>query len=148
MPSWGEFLPEGQRWDILRYVVDAFFVGRPQAASVDDGRIAPQFVTLSQDNWVGAGNVISVTNGADLYATYCTTCHGDKGQGSGPGTAETPSGSPAPLPDNMETAYIFWRIWEGVPDGVMGPFNWILSEEDIWDITTYVESLFPSGGGQ
>ena len=148
MPSWGEFLPEGQRWDILRYVVDAFLVGRPQVASVNDGSIAPQFLTLSQDNWIGEGHVISVTNGADLYATYCATCHGDKGQGNGVGTTGAPSGSPAPLPDNMETAYIFWRIWEGVPDGVMGPFNWILSEEDIWDITTYVESLFPSGGGQ
>jgi mono/diheme cytochrome c family protein len=148
MPAWGEFMPEGQRWDAIRYVIDAFLVGRPQVASVDDGSIAPQFVTLSQDNWVGEGNVISVTHGADLYATYCATCHGDTGQGNGVGTTGAPSGSPAPLPDNMETAYIFWRIWEGVPDGVMGPFNWILSEADMWDITTYVESLFPQGGGQ
>jgi len=148
MPSWGEFLPEEQRWDAIRYVIDAFLVGRPQVASVDDGSIAPQFLTVSQDNWVGEGNVISVTNGANVYATYCATCHGDKGQGNGVGTTGTPSGSPAPLPANMETSYIMWRIWEGVPDGVMGPFNWILSEEDIWDTIMYVESLFPTGGGQ
>ena len=75
------------------------------------------------------------------------TCHGDNGQGDGPGTQGNASGGPAALPQNMSDAYIFWRIWEGVPDSIMPPFQWRLSNADVWDITAYVLSLGPQGGG-
>ncbi|MBU0496187.1 MAG: c-type cytochrome [Chloroflexi bacterium] len=150
MPSWGEFLPEDQRWDVIRYVVDSFITGQLDPASVyGHGEIGANFVTLSPDNWTGEGHVISVTHGAALYGTYCTTCHGDQGQGHGPGTAGNASGSPAPWPPNMSAAYVMWRVWEGVPDSLMVPFQWLLSETDMWDITTYVQSLSTKpGGGQ
>jgi mono/diheme cytochrome c family protein len=142
MPSWGEFLPEDQRWDVIKFIVDSFRIGRPAAASVyGSGAVAANFVTLSQDNWVGEGNVISETHGADLYGTYCSTCHGSQGLGDGSGLAGNASKGPAPFPRAMSEPYILWRTWEGVPDTLMPPFHWLLSEADIWDITAYVENL-------
>ena len=46
----------------------------------------------------------------------------------------------------MSEAYIYWRLWEGVPDSVMPPFKWILNSDDAWDITMYL--IQQQGGGK
>jgi len=54
MPIWGEFLPEAQRWDAVKYLMSAFMMGQPVTESVStEGAIPANFVTLSQDNWLG-----------------------------------------------------------------------------------------------
>ncbi len=148
MPSWGEFLSEDQRWDAVKYLMDTFMVGKPLESSVYvPGQVADNFATLSKDNWTGEGHTISTDNGKILYQTYCSTCHGATGQGDGPGTVDNLSKGPAAFPDNMEEPYIFWRIWDGVPDSTMFPFHWLLSESEIWDITAYIETLASQQGG-
>jgi mono/diheme cytochrome c family protein len=147
MPSWGEFLPESQRWDAIKYLMDTFMMGKPVTDSVyGDGSIAADFVLASSDVYVREGHTISVPNGADQYATYCATCHGDAGQGNGPGTEGSASGGPAAFPADMGEAYIYWRIWEGVPDSTMYPFKWLLPG-DAWDIAVYVDQMTSSAGG-
>lgn len=150
MPSWGEFLPEEQRWDAVSYLMSSFMMGKPFTASVyGEGGIAANVVKLSQDNWIGEGHVISTTHGADLYGTYCATCHGDKGQGNGPGTVGNASQGPVAFPADMGEAYIFWRVWDGVPESTMPPFQWLLADDEIWDITAYVTGPISTkqGGG-
>jgi cytochrome c553 len=150
MPTWGEFLPESLRWDAVKYLMQAFMMGKPVNESVyDEGQIAANYLTLSSDNWTGEGHTISTDHGAEIYSTYCATCHGESGQGNGPGTEGNASGSPAPFPSGMSENYIFWRIWEGVPDSVMYPFQWLLTEGDVWDLTSYLQSMTStdSGGG-
>jgi mono/diheme cytochrome c family protein len=150
MPSWGEFLPEDQRWDAVEYIMDTFMMGKPlESSQYVPGQVAADFATLSKDNWIGEGHTISTDNGSNLYDTYCSTCHGATGQGDGPGTVDNLSKGPAAFPDNMEESYIFWRIWDGVSDSTMFPFQWLLSESEIWDITAYIETLAgQQGGGQ
>lgn len=150
MPTWGEVMPLNDRWDVIKYLMATYMMGKPVTGSVyGDGTVAATFVTLSQDNWLAEGHVISSTHGADLYQKYCATCHGQDGQGNGPGTEGNPSGSPAPLPADMGEPYIMWRMWEGVPDTIMPPFNWLLSETEMWDILAHVQQLTASqqGGG-
>jgi mono/diheme cytochrome c family protein len=148
MPSWGEWLPEDQRWDVIKYLMEAFMMGMPVNDSVyNNGAIATNFLRASSDVYISEGHTISVTHGADLYPVYCAPCHGDKGQGDGPGTASTASGGVAAFPQDMSEAYIYWRIWEGVPDSVMPPFKWIFNSDDTWDITMYMVQQ-QQGGGQ
>jgi mono/diheme cytochrome c family protein len=142
MPSWGEFLPVEQRWDILRFLMGSWMAGQPVTVSVyGNGEIAANFVLASSDVYISEGHTISVTHGADMFAQYCATCHGDQGQGNGPGTQNSASGGPAAYPANMGEAYIYWRVWEGVPGSVMYPFQWLLSGSDVWDVTVYVDQL-------
>ncbi|MGD2078879.1 MAG: cytochrome c, partial [Chloroflexota bacterium] len=114
-----------------------------------DGAVAANFVTVSQDNWLAEGHVISETQGAVLYGTYCATCHGPDGEGNGPGTKDNASQGPAAFHQDMSEAYIMWRIWEGVPDSMMPPFQWLLSQQDMWDITAHLRqmTMSSSGGG-
>lgn len=85
--------------------------------------------------------------GEEAFLIYCASCHGEKGLGDG---AAASSLNPAPenLAKNqkdMSDAYIFWRIAEG---GMMEPFksampSWkgILSEEQIWNVVSFLRSL-------
>jgi len=149
MPTWGEFLPENQRWDAIIFIQHSFQEGTPNLNSLYSDKITNNVLTLSSDNWTGEGNVISADNGQTLFQTYCQVCHGDLGQGDGPGVTSLPSGAPAAFTSDLPEAYIFWRVWEGIPETIMPPFNWVLAESDIWDITAYVQQITAtSQGGQ
>ncbi len=148
MPTWGEWLPEEQRWDAIKYLMANWMTGEPSNQSVyGNGDVAANFVTLSQDDWIGEGHVISTTHGAELYATHCATCHGDNGAGDGPGVKDNASGGPAPFPAGLSEPYVFWRTWEGVPDSQMPPFQWMLSESDVWDIVADLMNKIGKQGG-
>ena len=151
MPTWGEFLPVDQRWDAIKYLMGTFMgSGMPLTESVyTEAELPANYVTLSSDVYVSEGHTISSTHGAELYATYCATCHGDEGQGNGPGTEKSVSKGPAAFPMDMGEAYIFWRTWEGVPESTMYPFKWYLTDGEVWDITVHLDNLTSSnqGGG-
>jgi cbb3-type cytochrome oxidase cytochrome c subunit len=151
MPTWGEFLPVDQRWDAIKYLMGTFMgSGMPVTTSVHtEGELPANYVTVSSDVYVSEGHTISPTHSTDLYATYCATCHGDQGQGNGPGTEDSVSKGPAAFPSDMGEAYIYWRTWEGVPESTMYPFKWLLTGNEVWDITVYLNNLTSSqqGGG-
>ena len=141
MPKWGEFLPENQRWAVINFIQQSFQVGMENQDSLYSDKVANNILTLSSDNWTGEGNVISADNGQNLYTQYCEGCHGASGQGDGPCVQNLPSGGPAAYAPDLPEAYIFWRIWEGVDNAIMPPFNWLISETDIWDITAFVQQM-------
>jgi mono/diheme cytochrome c family protein len=148
MPTWGEFLPENKRWDVIKFIQASFQEGTVDLGSLySSGLVANNMATVSPSDWTGNGNVISADNGKTVYQAYCQTCHGEQGGGDGPGAIKLPSGAPGAFSQNMIPSYIFWRTWEGVPDTIMPPFNWMLSEGDIWDVITYVQQI-TSGGGK
>jgi mono/diheme cytochrome c family protein len=82
-----------------------------------------------------------------IYLTNCASCHGESGAGDGPAAISL---EPAPLDlgerqSELSDAYLYWRIAEG---GMMTPFNsvmpaWknVFSEEQIWQLVTYIRSL-------
>lgn len=104
------------------------------------------------DEYAGLTNPVtadaaSLARGGEIYATHCATCHGDGGNGDGPGGATL---DPAPVAiahtsQMLGDDYLFWRVSEG---GAMPPFNsgmiaWkgILEEETRWDVINYVRAL-------
>ena len=148
MPAWGEFLPENQRWAVINYIEKAFQIGTEDTGSLFTDQIANNILTLSSDNWTGEGHVITLEDGQTFYGTYCAGCHGATGQGDGPGAANLPSGAPAAFPADLPEAYIFWRIWEGADNTIMPPFNWLISETEIWDLTAFVQQLTATAAGR
>ncbi|MGE4554003.1 MAG: c-type cytochrome [Desulfovibrionaceae bacterium] len=144
MPAWGEFLPMEQRQDVLKYLLDAVLVGLKQTHSVyEPGRVAAAYATASRDMWINdAGGTVDPKAGAEVWAGYCATCHGDHGAGDGPGTVGTASPGPAPLPDGMTDAmtdgYVFWRVAQGVPGSTMPGFTVLLDDAQLWNVVAWV----------
>ena len=94
-----------------------------------------------------SGNADAVTAGKDLYTRDCTSCHGDAGAGDGPSAAALD-----PKPRNLKDtaaaasdAYIHWVIAKGgvatSMSSSMPPFESTLSDDEIWQVVTYIKSL-------
>lgn len=81
--------------------------------------------------------------GAELFKTNCSSCHGAEGYGDGPAGAAL-----QPHPKNLAAFqavasddYLFWRISTGRPGTAMIGWNGVLSEEQIWQLITYLHTL-------
>ena len=83
----------------------------------------------------------SISKGRDLFAINCVTCHGEKADGNGV-LAQSLSPKPADLVSmsGMHTDGDFkYKIDTG--RGAMPPWNGVLSDDNIWHLVNYIQSL-------
>ena len=90
-----------------------------------------------------------IDDGGKLYRVHCASCHGSKGSGDGDAGRDL-APSPAFLaylikrPRSVDE-YLLWTISEGgAPFGSEMPtFKETLTEQQIWQIVTYMRADFP-----
>ena len=85
----------------------------------------------------------AATDGAMVFKTNCETCHGVQGHGNGP-ISEALDPKPKNLAELQAVAtddYLFWRIAEGKPGTSMPPWKNILTEDQVWQVVTFVRTL-------
>jgi glucose/arabinose dehydrogenase len=81
------------------------------------------------------GQEVAISTGANLYATYCASCHGASGQGTG-NVPPLVQGAAQTAPDGE----VFWFITNGsVKDGM--PAWGMLSEQQRWQLVTFVKTM-------
>lgn len=88
----------------------------------------------------------SIVSGEQLYARYCTSCHGADGDGVGPLLSHIEGPEPADFTDAAfmagETLEEFFQaITLGVPGSAMPAWGEILGERDRWDLVAYLWTL-------
>ena len=83
----------------------------------------------------------SIARGKNLFKTYCIACHGPGGRGDGPAAVGL-----NPKPPNLvkmaghhADGDIAWKIANG--RGPMPGWEKTISEEDIWHLTNFIQSL-------
>lgn len=81
------------------------------------------------------GQEAAVTAGANLYTTYCVTCHGAGGKGAG-NVPPLSAGSAQSAPDGE----VFWFITAGSVDNGMPAWG-MLSVQQRWQLVSYLKSL-------
>ena len=85
----------------------------------------------------------SVREGLALYQTHCLLCHGETGLGDGP-SAETMNPPPADLvvhvPLHPDRA-LFEFVRDGISGTAMPALGATLSDEEIWHIINYIQTL-------
>jgi mono/diheme cytochrome c family protein len=94
-----------------------------------------------------AGKSEAAQAGSEVYRIYCVICHGESGKGDGPAAASLKP-KPRSLAANqaaLSDAYLYWRISEGGSKkpfmSAMPAWKTILSEEEIWEIITFLRTL-------
>jgi cytochrome c oxidase cbb3-type subunit 2 len=150
MPVWGELLPRSERWDLVKYLA-ASFGPNPKAppGAWQEGKIGAAYATVGVESWTEQGGRLSAALGKPLYDTYCSTCHGASGAGDGPGTLMNASAKPSPFHTGMGFAYTLWKTREGVDGTMMYAFGQLLADDDIGNISAWVDSVAapsPRGG--
>ena len=93
------------------------------------------------------GKADAAEAGKAVYQANCASCHGDKGLGDGPAGANL-NPKPAPLAEpakNDPDGELLWLISEGVPAGepgsTMPAWKGVLTEDQIWQVVTYLRTL-------
>lgn len=81
--------------------------------------------------------------GAEIYQSYCASCHGETGLGDGvaSGSLVPPPKNLAELQSRVEDDYLFWRISAGKPGTAMVAWDGILTEEQIWQVVSFIRTL-------
>jgi mono/diheme cytochrome c family protein len=82
--------------------------------------------------------------GASLYAVNCAVCHGETGEGDGPG-ADGLEQKPADLheahvQENSDGA-LFYIVSHGRPDTPMPAWDNVLSEDERWHLVNFLRTL-------
>jgi len=88
-------------------------------------------------------DVGAATEGAKVFKTNCATCHGERGEGDGI-ASQSLDPKPANLIDlgrQIDDDYLFWRVSEGKPGTSMVAWKGILTEEQIWQVITFIRTL-------
>ncbi len=88
-------------------------------------------------------------NGAELYALYCSSCHGETGKGDGPVAAAFPTRpanhSDAAYMGKLSDADIYKVIQKGGASvgksPLMAPWGGVLSDPQLRDLVAYVRQL-------
>jgi mono/diheme cytochrome c family protein len=149
MPIWGLLLSEQERWDVIKYVQDTYTFPKPPArinyAVPQEFQEITNPITESGDE---AALKNSIANGAELYQTHCAGCHGTKGEGFGKFVIEL-NPKAGPLAKNPRIAkggddFIFYIVSQGINHTPMAPFEYVLSESEIWDLVNYIKTLSPA----
>lgn len=86
----------------------------------------------------------SIEAGKQIFATNCAVCHGESGQGDGPGAAglETP---PANFTEvhvqELSDGALFYIVSHGRPDTPMPAWDNVLSEDQRWQVVNYLRTF-------
>src|SRR5690349_5352188 len=85
----------------------------------------------------------AASQGAEIFKTNCEMCHGPQGHGDGPaGQALDPR--PRNLTELQAKAgddFLFWRIREGKPGTSMVAWKGILTDQQIWQVISFIRTL-------
>ena len=92
--------------------------------------------------WAAAGDA---AKGEKVYKANCAVCHGDKGDGKGPGGVSltprpTNFTSPAEM-EGIDDARLRKSIMEGLPGTAMIGFAKSMKAGDIEDVIAYIKTL-------
>lgn len=86
-------------------------------------------------------NKTTIKSGKQLFLKYCAACHGNNGQGGGILSSNL-NPKPANLKEragNHSDGDFAWKITNG--RGSMPAFKDQLSENEIWQLTNFIQSL-------
>ncbi len=144
MPSF-KLVPEVQKKAVIAYI-KSFARDKWEKGQPDPKKCQSVYGNIKRPSYFGTPE--SIERGKNLYATNCTACHGQQGRGDGPIAATLPV-PPTDLtypvraegPKPEDTFRVLTVGLEGSP---MPAFSY-LSEQDRWDLVSYITYLMNKG---
>lgn len=85
----------------------------------------------------------AAVQGAKTFQSTCASCHGESGYGNGVASSAL---NPKPknlveLKEQVGDDYLFWKISEGSLGTAMLAWKGILTEEQIWELVSFIRTL-------
>ncbi len=98
---------------------------------------------IGKTNPIAAGDDTAIAAGKKNFNDICSNCHGESGRGDGPSAASLvpPPANLVDLSKIQSDDYLFWRISYGKEGTVMVAWKDNLSEQEIWQVISYIKTL-------
>ena len=144
MPAWQSLLGQDERWAVIDFI-RTFTYDPTLPANLDltttDGSAGSGSTSSACSAAVNPfdwGDSEAIQAGQDLFKDQCAACHGEDGSG---GLPNTPDFTSAEMHAELESdsAELFCILSEGT--GVMPGFQRTLSEEQRWQLLTFLHAL-------
>ncbi|MBI4431840.1 MAG: c-type cytochrome [Candidatus Omnitrophica bacterium] len=164
MPSWGH-LTEEERWGLVYYVRYLMEYGK----NMNIKKFRDEVMQTGL-NWEKKKELISegippesiiqipaeppadqeaLARGRELYLKACAGCHGQEGRGDGQQEMINTDGiptKPRDLTSGLFKGYpssqeLYYRMMAGLPGSPMPSYQYSLTQQEIWDIIYYVQTL-------
>jgi mono/diheme cytochrome c family protein len=146
MPAWQSLLNVEDRWAVIDYLRSFTYdptlefevaAAGTEAATPSAG---PSTCSVDQSNPLAWDDSNVIQAGQALYLVQCAMCHGPDGSG---GLPQTPDFTSAEVNVTLTTepGRFFCSVSEG--KGVMPAFGSALTEDERWQVLTYMGSLGP-----
>ena len=164
MPPW-DFLPEEDRWGLVYYVRYLAELGKARKAGTFSDEAIQKGIPwetrkklmtkeISPDAVIQVSNESpvtseSLTRGRELFVKACAPCHGREGRGDGQKRMEDSLGFPL-KPRDLTSGFfkgssasedMYDRMVAGIPGTPMPSYQGAFSDEQIWDLIHYVQTL-------
>jgi len=88
-----------------------------------------------------SSNKQDALSGREIYTNTCIHCHGIDGKGGGNQLVPAPADLTSEKVQNRLDASLFKRIHDGKPNTAMGAWKNALTDDEIWDVLTYIRTL-------
>lgn len=145
MPAWQARLSQDERWMVIEYLRTFSYdpeleegVAPTEEPAEEEAQLACDPTYLEQTNPFDWDAAQAIAAGEPIYLRECAECHGEDGTGE---IAQAPDFTNpvtrGELMDNPGEALC--RVSEGI--NRMPSFGDILTEEEIWQVLTYIVSL-------
>lgn len=141
MPSW-EALTAEQRWALVYYVRHLAGASEP----IDPASIihVPPETPKTADG---------IARGRGIFVQACASCHGPLGKGDGQRAMTDNAGYPVKprdltagiLKGSSDSKDLYDRIVAGLPGSPMPSYAGVYTDEQLWDLIHYVQSMVPPG---
>jgi mono/diheme cytochrome c family protein len=145
--SQGQFQARGQFFTMVgRWLVDATLArsGQPSQSISFAFPIAAPGEAAGPINPLPS-NPQTILAGQELYQVNCITCHGPSGKGDGPAAAglnPRPADFSQHMPPGKHTdGQIYLWIKDGYPNSAMPAFGQRFSEEQLWQLVTFLRTF-------
>lgn len=140
-------------------VVEATPAPTPEAAPTAEAsqQLTDFLATLSEADRARknpkSGNAEAIKKGGEEFQSVCIACHGATGKGDGPAAKALPAPvgdlTNAELMGKLSQGDLMAIMKNGVPGTPMQAFGAALSDDQIWTLLAYVETLSqPAEGDQ
>lgn len=116
------------------------FLDKPIQNPAQEKWVAPKAADAIKNPY--PNEPLVVTQGEELYNVYCWSCHGETGYGDGAAGGALgvkPANFHDELVKKQSDGALFWKLSEG--RGNMPPFKESLSEEQRWQLVSYLRKL-------
>lgn len=139
------------RWNVIAGSTAAWALALTAAAQ-------PRMMSAQQSGWIVPATAaaekspLTVTDatvaaGRKLFSSKCERCHGPAGKGDGEDANPkfkhdmdlTKADDAAENPDGV----VFYKIWNGHSSPKMPAFSEQISQEQVWTLVAYVQTLRP-----